>query len=190
MKRPRSLILLACAIPVAAMGFPAAVFGQNVGERTRVTTDDGQFIGKITSEDETGIVLKPFRGKPRVVVYSDIIRLERSVTIGNHWKRGAIIGLVPGAAAGALIGWWGANFTLFGDPPSSDEERDAVLGAALLGGLSCGLIGSGVGALFKRTKWETIPIPTRSGRVRVSPLIDVVSINGSRRTVLGARIRF
>jgi len=57
----------------------------------------------------------------------------------------------------------------------------------VLGGGAAGLV---LGRMFLRERWETIPIPGRSGAM-LSPLVDVgPDRNGNAGMILGLRIRF
>ena len=165
--------------------------GLSMGDRVRVTLGVDQMTGTVASMTQSGLVLDRSHGGPLSVMYGEVGRLERSLGIRTHQGRGAATGFLIGAPTGALIGLWGANFCLMSCPdPSTAEQLRAMAEGALLLGAPCGLLGMVIGALVKREEWEPVPIPSTTGRWRISPTMDVASIGGDRRAVLGVRVRF
>ena len=192
MKHLQHVIILSSVVTLTVMSSPVSLFGQSVGDRVRVTTDDDKMTGTINSVNDNGFLLyRPGAGR-LAMKFSDINLLERRIKSGSYWKSGGILGFAIGGTAGAFLGWFAANidFSLINSSPTDSEERNSIIAGIFIVGVSCGLLGSGIGALIKRHKWETIPIPPMRGRLRISPMFDVASIGGNRRTILGARIRF
>ena len=187
MRHRQRFILLMSVMALTAMSLPAPLFGQSVGERVRVTLEGDKMTGTVALMNQSGFVLNQLDGRYRSVMYSDIMRLERGLYIGDYRKRGAKIGFVIGAVPGALLGMAASGFMT---TPSTGEVLVGLGLGTLIFGAPSGLLGMGIGASMKKEKWETIPIPSMSGRLRISPMIDVASIGGNRRAVLGARIRF
>lgn len=180
---------LALAEPLSAQGKSLIL-----GDRLRVTLAEGvETIGTVTSLSQTGVTFSESEGGPSVHVnYSDMSLLELSLETTNHWKRGAMYGFLIGALPGAALGGAAANLCGLGpcNEPSTGEALGAMGAGAVIVGAPCMLLGMAIGATFEKETWETIPIPTMGGRLRISPMIDLASIGGGRRAVLGARIRF
>ncbi len=194
MKHLQHVIILSSVVTLTVMSSPVSLLAQSVGDRVRVTTDDDKMTGTINSVNDNGFLLyRPGAGR-LAMKFSDINLLERRIKSGSYWKSGGILGFAIGGTAGAFLGWFAANFditiSLYGSPSRDSEEGKSIIAGIFIVGVSCGLLGSGIGALIKRHKWETIPIPSMRGRLRISPMFDVASIGGNRRTILGARIRF
>ena len=192
MKHLQHVIILSSVVTLTVMSSPVSLLAQSVGDRVRVTTDDDKMTGTINSVNDNGFLLyRPGAGR-LAMKFSDINLLERRIKSGSYWKSGGILGFAIGGTAGAFLGWAAANidFSLINSSPTDSEERNSIIAGIFIVGVSCGLLGSGIGALIKRHKWETIPIPPMRGRLRISPMFDVASIGGNRRTILGARIRF
>ena len=184
-----SSVLLSVLVLVA-MHFPAPIFGQNVGDRVRVTLEDGgTIIGQVTSLSQSSFELSLPYGASQSIMYSNIQKLERSLGERTYKKRGFLIGLGVGVgvAAIAIASAGGSDSDAF----ARDTGLDAI--GAIIGILAIPAWGVGgliVGASKKGEKWETIPNPSVSRHWQISPMINAVSLGGKPRTVLGVRIRF
>ena len=85
----------------------------------------------------------------RPLPVSDLLR--RDVSTGSHWRRGALIGGVLGAAMGVL----GTAFLVsMCDTADCASNRDTIV---LLGGISSGLTIGALGALWGSAfpRWES-----------------------------------
>ena len=182
-----SSVLLSVMV-LAAMHFPAPIFGQNIGDRVRVTVARGTIIGKVTSMDPGRFELSLSHGASQSIIYSNIQKLERSLGKRTYKKRGFLIGAGVGVAAAIFIGSGGDSES---DAFARDTGLDAI--GAIVGILAipvCGVGGLAIGGLVIGEKWETIPNPSISGHWHISPMIKTVSLGGKPRTILDARIRF
>ena len=190
MKYLRQFLILMSVMALTSMSFPSPLFGQSVGERVRVTLEGDKMIGSIASMNQSGFDLNLSEGGSLSVMYSDIKRLERSLGTENYSKKERL----TGGLAGGLVGLFLAAITPCVDLYSCERSGEIIIEGASKGaiflGAPLGLIGMVSGALMKKEKWETIPTPSMSGRLRICPMIDVASIGGNRRAVVGARIRF
>ena len=200
MKYLRQFLILMSVMALTSMSFPSPLFGQSFGERVRVTLEGDKMIGTIASMNQSGFDLNLSEGGSLSVMYSDIKRLERSLGTENYSNKERLTGGLAGGLAGVLVGGLvgglvGLELYLDGLESYCCERSGEIIiegaskGAIFLGA-PLGLYVMVRGALMKKEKWETIPTPSMSGRLRISPMIDVASIGGNRRAVIGARIRF
>ena len=188
-----SSVLLSVMV-LAVVYHPAPIFGQNVGDRVRVTLEDGgTIIGQVTSLSQSSFELSLPYGASQSIMYSNIQKLERSLGERTYKKRGFLIGLGVGVCVAAItIGSAGESDS---DAFARDTGLDAIgaIGVAIVGILAIpvgGVSGLIIGASKKGEKWETIPNPSVSRHWQISPMINTVSLGGKPRTVLGVRIRF
>lgn len=204
MKYSQQFVVLLSFIALAALNLPNALFAQKVGDRLRVSLENrGTMIGTVTSRNADGFELKlsGSDNQTRSILYNNVQLLERSLGKRTYKKRGFLIGAGIGAIAGVIIGKASADvcsetttvsdaFTITIDDGCEEFGALAgILGTAVYGtGLS--LTGLIIGSLVKGEGWETLPNPSMSTRFQIAPMIDVASVGGKARTILGARIRF
>lgn len=204
MKHLQQFIILMIVMALTAMSSP--LLGQSVGERLRVKTTDGsKLIGTVSSTTSNSFDLNLDKGGRKSVKLGEIKKLEKSIGMQTNAKKGFIIGTAIGAAAVGLVFGAVASGTCEiaeGFASALDEEADCggfAVGTALLGaGLGAivpgmfpfGLIGSAIGKAKKTEKWQHIPSPRTSSRFQISPVLNLASIRGDRRALLGARIHF
>ena len=157
-------------------------------------------IGNVTSVDQAtnSFSLAITGGGLRTVEVASIVDMYQSLGIQDKKKKGFFIGLASGTALGVLVGMALAEECqevddIFGDLIETDcggyGVRAALIGTVIYGG-GFGLIGLGMGHFMRSEKWEQIPIPGVSSRVRISPFIRTVQLRGDKRTMLGAHIHF
>jgi hypothetical protein len=140
------------------------------GARVRVTAPDQsmeELIGTFLTLSDGSMQFASVSGdEPRTISLSSITRLDVSRGRKSHPWRGAGVGFLAGALAGAIIGSGsGADWDL-------PAEHAALLGAGFLG-----LVGTVVGAVaglsIKTERWEEVPLdqprvslaPQRDGRL-------------------------
>ncbi|MDE3258691.1 MAG: hypothetical protein OYM47_12720 [Gemmatimonadota bacterium] len=191
MKQLKYVIVLLSTLTFMSLSSPGPAFGQSVGDRVRVTLADDELIGSVVQVEDEGFVLyRPGRER-HTIEFNDISILERRTKSGSHWKFGGAVGFAVGGTAGGFLGWGAKRIdNNLSDTFSREDETGWTVAGVFLGGVTVGLLGSGIGFLIKKHKWQAIPIPSVSGRLRISPMLDVASSASNRRAVLGARIRF
>ena len=192
MKYRQLFIILMSVMAWTAMSFPTALFGQSVGDRVRVVVEGDKMLGTVESMSQSSFDLKlAGDGSLRSVMYRDVERLERSAGTLTYKKRGFLIGAIPGGVLGGLVGWGASSFCPgLCETPSVGEQLTGMAVGSILFGVPTGLAGLVIGALVKGEKWDTIPTPSMSERLRISPVIKVASIGADRRVGLSTRIRF
>lgn len=150
-----------------SFGVPAASAVAQVEPGTRVrVTENGQkrVVGRLVSIDETTLSVRPDgNAEPVAVSRSTLTRIDVSQRLGRK-RRGATIGLLVGALAGAVALASATEDCSRNDFvclfPREQQTTNTVLGAVVFGAL-----GAGLGALVAPgEKWESIP----SQRVRLS----------------------
>jgi hypothetical protein len=104
----------------------------------------------------------PDRDPARVAV-SSLARLDVHRGRRTRAKEGAIIGFIPGAIFGGLVGAYGACDDQGGD---CSPLSGALLGALMVGGVTSGA-GALIGLPFRTDRWEKVPV--RDVRVAVIP---------------------
>jgi hypothetical protein len=154
----RLLLMIGFAMAVvcgeAGAQAPRVEPGDRVKVRPSPTTHDRVLL--VTAADSQNLTLVGERTRREVrVPLESIRRLERSVglpTAGSSIGKGAIFGVLAGAAAGAGFG------LLLAEDPHKAEA------ALVLGGIGGG-IGAGVGALTgavtRTEQWESVPVARR-----------------------------
>ncbi len=172
------------------------LFGQDIGQRVRVTVEDDVMIGTVTSASGNSFDINLQDGGSHSVMYRDIARMERSLGIRTYKKRGFLIGFGAGAVVGGLTGYFamdvGCVIGTLGLAPCDFEEK--MEGAIVSGVISGGIVGLGgliAGEFVKREAWASVRVPSASGRLRIDPMIDVVlARDRNPGIVVGARVTF
>ncbi len=195
MKHLQKFIVL-MSVMALALSLPAPLFGQNLGERLRVTLENSTVIGTVAAKGQSSFELNLSDGRSQRVIHANIQKLERSLGTRNHGKKGFVIGGGTGVIAGYIYGSLIYNTCQTLTFGTADEECDEigveamVLSSVVWGG-GLGLGGLLIGTLIRREEWMTISKPSASGRLRVSPMINVVSGQKENpKVVLGARVTF
>ncbi len=164
-------MLLHLLLGAAVLPSPSAAYGQEVGDRVRVTLGDSLIVGRVSQLGEVGFEVGLQGGGSYSVMRADIVWLERSVT-GSHAKGAAIGG-------GAVLGVLGLSAGVDGGVLRA--MASATLGVVIGGG-----IGAAVGSAFKWTRWEAIPI----AGVGAIPAIGLAGGGGRVGLELGGKLRF
>ena len=149
--RPSFIHILMGVMAWIAISFPAALFGQSVGDRVRVVVEGDKMLGTVESMSQSRFDLKLAGDRSlRSVMSRDVERLERSVGTRTYKKRGFLIGTIPGGVLGGLVGW-GAVFLCSGlcEGPSAGEQLGGMAVGSILFGVPSGLAGMFIGALVK-----------------------------------------
>jgi hypothetical protein len=165
MNLSRTLVVVAIAAsPVVAAGQPAPQpepLRLPVGSRVRLqtaTTPGSWTRGVLTSADSSSVSLvpeeAPVLGENRLSLPTESLsRLELRTGSKRHW----LVGLLAGAALGAVVG-----ATAEIDPDTCDSYYSSTFcsrGQAYAAGiLIMGGIGAGVGALVKTDRWMPVAI--------------------------------
>lgn len=133
-----------------------------LGQRVRVTTDSGAWVGTLVQHDATSITLHGpgLSDSSAVTLPLDRVRqLEISVGRQSNAGKGALIGFGVGAATGLALGIGCASSDSFFQCSGSQVVESTVV---------FGFIGAGVGGLVglasSSEHWEKVP----AGPVHVS----------------------
>ena len=91
----------------------------------------------------------------RAVAWREVSQMDVSGGDHGHFWQGLGIGLLTGAAVGALVGSSGAN--------GADGETPAAMGAlgAVGGGIVGALAGGMIGAVLRTDSWIPVSVPQR-----------------------------
>ncbi len=154
-------VLLGSA-PTASAQQPALPAPVDSGKMVRMYTATTMIEGRLLApygKHDSALYYCRFPGRPclgiedsaamRTIPVSDLRRLD--VSTGSHWRRGALIGGVLGAAMGVL----GTAFLVsMCDTADCASNRDTIV---LLGGISSGLTIGALGALWGSAfpRWES-----------------------------------
>jgi len=138
------------------------------GDRVRVEVkgDRDTLIATIESVTADELVLKSMgAAQPLRLSLGQLDQLEVSRGSRTQWRKGAVIGLIPGAVVGGLAG-----ALIQCDPYASDCNPDATLaaagglaGAIILGGATA-TVGALIGLAFKTDHWVRV----HEGKQKVS----------------------
>jgi len=163
---------------------------QDVGNRVRVNIGGDILTGDIVETSDTGFTLALSEEELREVSNMEVDMLEvRTCCVDYAWAfptlGGILVGGLGTAYASDDVVCTETTFLWFSD--DSCEIKGNTFWWGVLGGGAAGFV---LGRMFLREKWETIPIPGRSGGT-LSPLVDFrPGLNGNVAMVLGARFRF
>lgn len=148
------VLALAGALPETA---DAQVILPPPGTRIRITLDDAErVVGALSGARHDTLLIRPeLQEADRAVPLNTLQRLEVSRGIRPQTGRGALIGLLSGAAAGAVSGM----VVCAGDNCVNSGEDLTTLVPVVLG-IGGGAFGAGVGALigaqFHGEHWTTL----------------------------------
>ena len=161
--RRSTLLLLALALaPLAPAAAQEDVEGVLVGARIRVMAPyltRAWIGGRMVYADSGVLIIDPTTrrwGKPLALDQAAITRVQLSRgRIGSQRNRGAVLGGVAGAAAGAYAAW-------------AIERQESGTGTGVGGWVLIPLfafggtgIGAGVGAAITREGWDRVALPVQ-----------------------------
>ena len=157
-------MVTALAVPVARADDKTSPLSTLVpGDLVRVEVAGNRQTLKSTIESVTAdeLVLRPAgAGAPLRLSLQQLDRLEVARGRRSQWRRGAIIGFVPGALFFGLLG--GVAPCIDRSDPCFDGEW-ATTGALIGGGLTAS-VGALVGLAFKTDRWVRV----HDGKTRAS----------------------
>jgi len=146
----------------AAQDPPAPAWPLDSGSRIRILSPvlgDQLQAGTLTWTRGDTVGFRPSRGETQFTIATpNIVRLE--AVHGTHQRKakGALIGLLAGAAVGAVLGAASykpcEGFCFFDDTRESDA---AIAGA--LGGILGSVLGTLVGAIVPTDTWVGVAVP-------------------------------
>jgi len=155
-----------------AAGAPA------IGTRTRITSPalgPGRRVATVVGYRGDTLVLRPEGTRDSVgVPLTDVTRLDVSLGRQTHVRKGLLVGLLGGAAVGAV-----AAYAAYDEHPCEANQliclgpmysrgQETLLGGAL-GGLLGAAVGGVAGAIWRTERWERAPLGSAVGRVRLAP---------------------
>lgn len=175
------------SVTLAMMAMSGALHAQSVGDRVRVTSVfDATITGEVTAVNEGGFELAE-GGVLRSIEYGSVSLLERSTGTRSRWKNGLIYGAAVGAATGLLLMSSVSDLCFWGSC-ADVTVAEYLAGAGIVGGIG-GVLGLGVGTLFKDDEWTPIPVP--DSMVTIHPFIrSWTRADGRHGLVMGVRVRF
>ena len=138
-------------------GSRVRVVAVGIGERARTGT-------LVSTSPDTLVVNEP-RNAAFTVAATDVVKLDVSRGKRTHRAKGALIGLLAGAAGGALLGTatYSPPKCTTGDWCFDFGQEFAASAGALLGGIVGTLVGYSIGA-SPRDIWEPVSVPAREVR--------------------------
>jgi len=163
------LALTALSIPAAGADDKTSPLSTLApGDRVRVETfGNGETLtATIESVSADQLVLSPVgAGQPLRLSLGQLERLDVARGQQSQWRKGAVIGLIPGAALGGLLG---VAMACDSEIAGCDNQPGFALGAgffgAVIGGTATAAVGALVGLAFKTDRWVRVP----DGKTRAS----------------------
>jgi hypothetical protein len=165
------LLLVGVVLATGASGAAAQEFPLAAGQRVRVTAPSRGLDKQVAQVRETvgdTLVIELAESSRWVVGREQIMRLPPGVVtrldISGGRKsslgKGALYGLVGGAAVGGVLGYVSCNAST---SPASCFESQEGAGIAVVYGIAGGaavgaLLGMGIGALIESERWEEVPL--------------------------------
>jgi outer membrane lipoprotein SlyB len=181
------VVLLAVTGPkVGAQSGAMPAFWQ--GARLRVTSPalgpQRRVVTLLRQHADTIVVRVEGRSDSTVLRSADISRLELSRGAHTQVRKGLIIGAISGAVLGAVITY--ASYkepdctNIYGciDSPIETRSTETAFGA-IGGGVLGGLVGAGVGAVWKVENWEYFRIPGAATGLRVVPTRSGIALSAA-----------
>lgn len=169
MKFPSVTWLVAMALTAAVAGAndktsPLATLGPGDRVRVEVLGNRETLTATIESVTADELVLRSVgAGQPLRLSLGQLDRVDVARGRRTQWGKGAVIGLIPGAVLGGLLG---VAFAC--DPDIAGCESGFTLGAgfvgAVIGGTATATVGALVGLAFKTDRWLTV----HEGKTRAS----------------------
>lgn len=153
-----ALVLCLAAAPLAAQARPLAA-----GDAVRFDPAP-RGVWRVQSAGADSLVVRNGDGVTRTVATGGVLirraaGKERLLSL----VRGTVYGLASGAALGAVVGYASGD-----DPPgqyfSLTAEENAAFAAILFGGLGT-VVGTVVGIVAPRSRWEVVSSPSASAGV-------------------------
>lgn len=146
---------LALAGPALAADEPPPGPVLTPGQRVRFATlTQPRRTATVVETGTDAIVVSMAGGRQIVrVPLADVQHLEVSAGRRTYATEGGLLGAIPGAALGGVVGT-----AMCYDEEDCPAATFAVMGA-FVGGTLSGLVGAGVGALFQSEKWERVETP-------------------------------
>jgi hypothetical protein len=164
------LALTALSVPAAGADDKTSPLSTLVpGDRVRVETLGDRDTLTATIESVTGdeLVLRSAGGaRPLRLSLGQLNRLDVARGTRSQWRKGALIGLIPGAVLGGLLGV-GLECDAEISGGCVDEEGSVAasgLVGAVIGGAVTATVGALVGLAFKTDRWFTV----HEGKARAS----------------------
>ncbi|MDQ3673522.1 MAG: hypothetical protein M3365_03990 [Gemmatimonadota bacterium] len=154
---------------------PSGVFAQESvqlesGARVRLTTASipARQVMRIVSATDDAIVVRSERdAETRTLARTEITAMDVSTGQRRHTLRGAGIGALAGAAAGALAEYSTyeeCEGICFFEPTS---RGGAATAGAVVGGVAGLLVGTTIGFLLKSESWQRVQ---PNARIRIAPV--------------------
>jgi hypothetical protein len=156
-----AVLFVAAAASAAAAPRPVHPYRVFTGQRVRLWTppERGGFIATkatITAVDSTGLTVV-IKDRTELIAFTDLARMD--VRRGwRHLRRGALVGLVVGAAAGLLA-------------EDGGDGEDKLRAGALYGG-----VGAAVGAITAGAIWPARWVPVDLDQIRPQPAADRAAV--------------
>lgn len=178
----------------AVLVLTSSAFGQNIGERVRITVLGSKVVGTVKKKDSQSLTIQMKKGTMRTVTLASIKKIEKSMGTRRYAWHGMGIGVATGVIAAVIAGKnveEVCEITIGGFTESTPCEvtgSGLTVVAAAVWGTGLGVVGLGIGALIKGEKWKEVT-RARAG-LSMSPMIDVATRGGQRTTLLGVRLNF
>ncbi|HJQ12568.1 MAG TPA: hypothetical protein VJ840_16160 [Gemmatimonadaceae bacterium] len=144
---------------------PTIAWPVDSGSRVRIVAvgiGDRARVGTLVSTSPDTLVVNERKSTAFTVAAPDVVRLEVSRGTRTYRAKGTLIGLLAGAAGGALLGtatYSPAKCTT-GEWCLDMGQEFAAAGGAVLGAIVGTLVGYSIGA-SPRDIWEAVPLPSR-----------------------------
>jgi hypothetical protein len=157
-------ILAALGVGVIAHRSPAQAarvdpLGIPAGTEARITETNAPHVQlrvTVTATDQDTLRFHLQRqADARALAWREVNQMDVSAGSRGHFWQGVGIGLLAGAAAGALIGSSGAS--------GADGETPAAMGAlgAIGGGIAGAIAGGAIGIVLRTEHWMPVSLPQR-----------------------------
>ena len=190
MPSPRSVSLL---LTVAMFTSGSLLQAQRVGDRVLVSASGTTYVGQVTAVSDERLELSDGT-RTWSIAYSGMSRLARSNGTRSLWRNGLSFGAGAGAVGGVILGVLvGTTCELVTVGGLTEECGAASIKVTLVAGASLaavgGVLGMGIGAIFRTERWTSIPFGDK--KIEYTPTIQPrVGPDGGFGLSFGARIRF
>lgn len=153
-----AILLAAAMVGADDTASPLATLAPGDRVKVKVLGNRETLVSTIESVTADQVILSPLgAGQPLRLSLGQLDRLEVARGSRTQWRKGALIGLIPGAVLGGLAGVLAQcdPYASSCDPDATLATAGGLLGAVVVGGATA-TVGGLIGLAFKTDRWVLV----------------------------------